>query len=157
MGKLEDIAKEVTPKLAEKLAGPLQEQAMQFVFKRLKVKSKEEAEEKLSTDTNALPQLRMAQQDLEGAIDGKLPDSKRKDWPQIVISLIYNVGYFAVLGVFIAVMFNSGIILDEWVKGVIGTLLGSLTSSLNSANGYWFTSSAGSAAKNEIIAKNGKS
>jgi len=51
---------------------------------------------------------------------------------------------------------TSDIQIDEWVKGIVGTLIGVLTAQLPDVNGYWFRSSSSSAKKTEALAANKK-
>ena len=154
MANLKDIAEKLAPKISEALQGPLQGQVMSIVLKRLKVKTIEEAEAKLSSDPTSVSQLKNAEQDYIDLVEK--PSLKRKwreDMPLILITIIYNVGYFVLLYLFIKITFGAVLVVDGWIQGIVGTLIGVLTAQLPSINGYWFGSSAGSAQKTALIAE----
>jgi len=65
MDKLLQIADSIAPSLAEGLRGPLQAQALLFVFKQFKVKTVEQLEEKLISNDKSLALLQNAQTNYE--------------------------------------------------------------------------------------------
>lgn len=144
MNKLLQIADSITPGLAEALRGPLQAQALLFVFKQFKVKNIEQLESKLESDEKSLSLLQNAQTNYEKALSNApaLEKTSLGELPQITVTLLYNIGYFVLLWAFIEMTLTSGIQIDEWVKGIVGTLIGVLTAQLPDVNGYWFRSSA---------------
>ena len=157
MENLKAIAEKLAPKISGALEGPLQGQVMSILLKRLKVQTMEEAEAKLASDPSAIPQLKNAELDFIELIEK--PSTRRKwreDMPLILITIIYNIGYFLLLYIFIKITFGAVLIVDEWIKGIVGTLIGVLTAQLPSINGYWFGSSAGSAQKSALLAEKNK-
>lgn len=70
--------------------------------------------------------------------------------PQVVLSIVYNVGYFVILYQFINSAMNDSI--GDWQKGVIGTLVGILTAAIPQINNFWFGSSSGSKNKTQHLA-----
>jgi hypothetical protein len=158
MDKLLQIADSIAPSLAEGLRGPLQAQALLFVFKQFKVKNIEQLEEKLDNNDKSLSLLQNAQTNYEKALANApvLEKTSLGELPQITVTILYNVGYFVLLWAFIEMTFTSGIQIDEWVKGIVGTLIGVLTAQLPDVNGYWFRSSSSSAKKTEALAANKK-
>jgi hypothetical protein len=157
LDKLKAIAEKLTPKLREALEGPLQGQVLNYVFKRMKVSNIQEVENKLTNDPSSIKELKQAEQDYVDLTDTPVSIRKRDDVPLIAITIIYNIGYFALLGLFVYMTFGQVVIVDEWVKGIIGTLIGVLTAQLPTINGYWFGSSAGSARKTDALADKIKS
>jgi len=71
-------------------------------------------------------------------------------WPQIVLSTLFVIGYFAVL----FVLMKSGKKLDfkdaQWLQGVFTTILGVLTAAIPQILSFWFGSSLGSKEKNRM-------
>jgi len=70
--------------------------------------------------------------------------AKLNMWPQIVLSTVYNAGYFWILHAFLTMPPGQ---MDEWQKGIVGTLLGVLTAAIPQINSFWFGSSHGSQKK----------
>lgn len=68
---------------------------------------------------------------------------------QIVISVVYNLGYFCILYAFIGSLLEDG--MGDWQKGVIGTLVGILTAAIPQINNFWFGSTAGSKEKTALL------
>ena len=71
--------------------------------------------------------------------------------PQIILSAVYNVGYFIILYQFINSFGTDEI--GEWQKGVIGTLIGILTAAIPQINNFWFGSSSGSKEKTDALSQ----
>lgn len=154
MDKLISIADSITPALAEGLKGPLQAQALLFIFNRFKVKNVDQLTEKLLSDDRSLKLLQEAEKNYLLALDGAPIVSKGTlgEIPQITVTILYNIGYFVLLWAFIEMTLTQELHIDEWVKGIVGTLIGVLTAQLPDVNGYWFRSSASSAKKTEALA-----
>jgi len=70
--------------------------------------------------------------------------------PQILISIVYNLGYFWLLKYFIDNLHSQQ--MDEWQKGVIGTLVGVLTAAIPQINNFWFGSTHSSQKKDVLTA-----
>jgi hypothetical protein len=157
MDKLKIIAGKLAPKIQEALAGPLQGQMLAMIFARMKVSTVEEVENKLETDVKSLGQLKDAEQDYINATSAPSKVAGASQKTLVSLTYIYNVGYFLLLGLFIYFTFGVDILISEWVKGIMGTLIGVLTAQLPTINGYWFGSSAGSRAKTEaLVSQNDK-
>lgn len=65
-------------------------------------------------------------------------------WPQIVLTIMFIVGYFWLLYVFLTADTSA---ISEWQKGILGTLLGILTAAIPQILAFWFGSSHGSQKK----------
>lgn len=64
--------------------------------------------------------------------------------PQITLTVIFNVGYFWLLYIFLTANTSA---ITEWQKGIVGTLLGILTAAIPQILAFWFGSSHGSQKK----------
>ncbi|MEM7399293.1 MAG: hypothetical protein AAF354_10155 [Pseudomonadota bacterium] len=67
-------------------------------------------------------------------------------WPQIALSALYTIGYFAILATVVNMMMGEQEINDA-VMALVSGLLGLLTGELPRINGFWFGSSMGSKEK----------
>lgn len=154
MEKLLSVADSITPSLAEALRSSLQSQALLYIFKSFRVKTIEEVEKSLEINDRSLTLLREAESAFLTAIENGSSVSRLNlgQLPQVCVTLLYNLGYFLLLWAFIDMTLTQELKIDEWVKGIIGTLIGVLTAQLPDVNGYWFRSSASSAKKTEALA-----
>lgn len=152
---MNEVLEKITPKLAEALQGPLQGQAMTLLLKRLKVSTPEEAAKQLQSNPKAIPAAKKAEDDYVKLVEPNVTVEKewRKQTPQLWLMIIFNIGYFIMLGLFVFASFSGGLALDEWVKGIVGTLIGVLTGQLNRINDYWVSSSSGSAQKTDMLSQ----
>lgn len=77
---------------------------------------------------------------------------KTNIWPQIILSSIFVIGYFVLLGLIIA--FHD-IEFGDRVFGVLNTIIGVLTAAIPMILQFWFGSSTGSKDKDRISAMGG--
>lgn len=81
---------------------------------------------------------------LEVADKDSARDLAKKDMrPQIVLSTLFIVGYFAI----VAILFSGAVTIDESIRDMSNILLGVLTANIPSIMGFWFGSSHGSKTK----------
>jgi len=73
--------------------------------------------------------------------------------PQIILSSVYNLGYFVIMGIVIFFAFTNPLPIPESLSMPIGILLGIMTGEIPRINGFWFGSSSGSKAKDEVVNK----
>ncbi len=67
-------------------------------------------------------------------------------WPQIVLSALFIIGYFAILGV---LMYFNGVEINDRVFGILNTVIGVLTAAIPMILQFWFGSSLGSKQKDQ--------
>ena len=70
-------------------------------------------------------------------------------WPQIILSTIFIVGYFVILGN----VMNKRITLDAGMKALVFTLIGVITGEVPRIMAFWFGSSMGSKEKTNKLNK----
>ena len=63
--------------------------------------------------------------------------------PQIVLSALFILGYFAI----VAVLFSGAVVIDESIRDMSNILLGVLTANIPAIMSFWFGSSHGSKTK----------
>lgn len=68
--------------------------------------------------------------------------------PQMVLSTIYSIGYFALLYQFV----TGEIVIPMQNKDLLGPLVGVMTAAQVQIMNFWFGSSAGSTSKNSMLA-----
>lgn len=81
--------------------------------------------------------------------DARLLARETTLWPQIVLSGIFIVGYFTILGLFFSSTFQVP------MSEAFMVMLGVLTAGVPAVMNFWLGSSSGSARKTDILAKNG--
>ncbi|NTU58915.1 MAG: hypothetical protein HGB00_08395 [Chlorobiaceae bacterium] len=69
-------------------------------------------------------------------------------WPQMILAIIYNLGFFGVLWALIASMGNV-LQINASIKDTLIFLLGVMASELKNVNAFWVGSSYGSKEKND--------
>jgi hypothetical protein len=169
--KLKQLLSTIAPALGAAVGGPFGGIAGKFIADKLGDKTANtQAElaslvERAVSDPTMIVQLKQASNDFEkhmasvGVDIFKTEVDDRKDarsmakanmWPQIVLSTVYNVGYFVLLYVFIS---SGATEFNEWQKGIIGTLIGILTAAIPQINSFWFGSSHGSQKKDAATAQ----
>lgn len=76
-------------------------------------------------------------------------------WPQIVLSAIFVIGYFLLLRFIMIgkVSIGSG---DEFLKGVVVTIIGVITAAVPQILNFWFGSSMGSKEKAKELTANSR-
>lgn len=165
---LKGLLGSLAPTLATAIGGPMGGIAMKFIADKFTSGDTGKVEDfLLSADPSALKELKLADIafkthmkeldiDLE-EIAFKDRDSARnlaKEkglFPQVILSIVYTVGYFGVM-----FMFMTGKLQVAPEHNVMfGGLLGILSAAQIQVLNFWFGSSAGSKRKTEVIA-NGK-
>jgi len=157
----------VAPLVGTAIGGPFGGIAGAAIKAALGVKDDDAAIEALKSDPQAVLKLKEAELQFKQFMrdaDLREEDIAAKDrasarelfkvnmWPQITLSTVYNIGYFALLFMFIDLMTSvDAPTLDEWVKGTIGTLIGILTAAIPQINSFWFGSSTGSKEKTAAL------
>ena len=164
---LKKIVGTVSPLLGGALGGPLGGLAGKMLQKALGVDSEEAALAVLESDPDSLLKLKTVEADLEvrmaelGITEAQVHADDRDSardmakakgmMPQVVMSVVYTVGYFGVL-----YMFMTGNLEVKPEQHVMfGGLLGILSAAQIQILNFWFGSSAGSAKKTEILANGG--
>lgn len=163
--KFKEVLKNIAPSLGMAIGGPYGVIAGKLLAGALgeKEPSNEKGLESLVQKAMSDPQLVMKLKEAEQAFDLKMEElgvdiyktevddrksarelAKADMRPQIVLSTLYNIGYFALLYGFIAAGATE---FNEWQKGIIGTLIGILTAAIPQINSFWFGSSHGSQKK----------
>lgn len=163
--KFVDLLKGVAPTIATAIGGPMGGVAMKFLADKFTGGDTGKVEDYLMSANPAdLKELKMADMefrkhmkeldiDLERVHAGDR-DSARKlavsrgVWPQVIFSVIYTVGYFAVLYLFV----TGRVQINDGMKELVGTLLGVMTAAQIQIINFWFGSSAGSKAKTDALA-----
>ena len=164
--KIKGTIAAVAPGLATGLGGPLAGAAVSFITKALGMKEGDEdgAIAALAASPDALLKLKIAEIEYqkfrdelgikEEALHGADRASARAlaiargQFPQISLSMVYTVGYFAIL---FGVMTDLLALPDRssLFSGIMGIMTAAQTQVLN----YWFGSSSGSAKKSEVLAR----
>lgn len=160
--KLKKLLGTVAPALATAYGGPFGGLAAKWISDKLgapEADTPREQLELLEKRPDLLLQLKQIDRDFEkhmasvGVDIFKTEVDDRKDAralargdmrPQIILSTLYNFGYFALLYGFISAGASE---FNEWQKGIIGTLIGILTAAIPQINAFWFGSSHGSQKK----------
>lgn len=65
-------------------------------------------------------------------------------WPQIALSVLFIIGYFALVSVLTWMMTQDGLQINPQVAGILTTVLGVLTANIPQIMQFWFGSSKGS-------------
>ncbi len=129
----------------------------------LGVDSEAAAIEMLESNPDALLKLKEGERAFEtrmrelGIDEEKLRVDDRKDarnlaiqtnyWPQIVLSILFVVGYFVILGLF----FSATLIVP--MNEAFTIMLGVLTAGVPQVMGFWLGSSSGSQSKTALLGK----
>lgn len=141
-------------------AGPIVNMALTAVGAALGVEpTKPAIEAALNNDPEALVKLKTAElafdqrmreldvdvfeiatKDVQSA---RLMALQKTMWPQIVLSVVFLLGYFLVL----KALFDGTIVIEENMRGIVALLLGVLTTNVPIIMAFWFGSSAGSKSK----------
>lgn len=168
--KWKRILSKVAPALGTAIGGPFGTLAGGIVAQALLGKKDATEEEIAAAVEHATPEdfLKLKELDQQFARDMKALDVdifkteiadkasarelyKTNYWPQVVLSTIYNVGYFAMLFLFLTGRVTTDGLPAE-MQGAFLTLLGVLTAALPQINGFWFGSSFGSKEKTTALA-----
>jgi hypothetical protein len=167
--KFKEILKNVAPSLGAAIGGPYGVIAGKLLAGALgeKEPSNEKALDTLVQKAISDPALVMKLKEAEQAFDLKMEElgvdvyktevddrknardmAKLNMWPQIALTIVFIIGYFWLLYVFLTTD-TSGI--SEWQKGIVGTLLGILTAAIPQILAFWLGSSHGSQKKDARI------
>jgi len=156
----------VAPTLATAVSGPFSGVAMKFLADKFTGGNTGEVEDfLLAGSPEVMAQLKMADKDFDVQMKKLDIDIMKIDAgdrasardlaktkgmaPQIILSVVYSVGYFAVV-----YMFMMGHINVEPAHEVMfGGLLGVLTTAQVQIMNFWFGSSSGSKQKTDALAK----
>lgn len=78
---------------------------------------------------------------------------KQNNAPQIILSALFVLGYFAITGLlaYYAVNFAEGEQINPLLFGMLGTVIGVLTAAIPQILNFWFGSSKGSQDKNQMM------
>ena len=165
MTNWKEIVRNVAPVIGTALGGPMAGAATKFIAEKMLGKpnaSEPEIEQAIMTaspeqlaklkDIDAQFKLHMKQLDVDiYELEYKDRDSARKlfevnVWPQIVLSTVFVLGYFAVLYYLMSHPSSLSGSNDKLV-GVFTTVLGVLTAAIPQILNFWFGSSLGSKEK----------
>ncbi len=165
--KLKKIVGTISPLLGGALGGPLGGMAGKMLQKALGVNSDEAALAILESNPDSLLKLKQVEADLEvrmeelGITEEQIHADDRDSaralakekgiTPQVIMSIVYTVGYFVVVFMFMA----NKIQVPPEHSVMFGGLLGVLSASQIQIMNFWFGSSAGSKRKTEVLAANG--
>lgn len=157
----------VAPTLATALGGPMAGMATSAIAEALGVGNSEAEISKTLATAN--PEILVKLKEIDKEFDVKMKeldidleeirykdrDSARKLFsvdkrPQIILSVLFILGYFVVFGVLLA----GGIIIPDNLKEVIFVLVGLLSREIPTIMQFWFGSSTGS--KDKTILMKGK-
>lgn len=160
------IVKTVAPALGTALGGPMAGMAIREIGNRWLGKEQAGSEEIEQAVLNASPdqlaelrkidadfKLRLRELDIDLE---RLEVEDRKSarqlfsvnvWPQILLSGVFGVGYFAVLYLFMA----QDVTVDDTLRDAFNIVLGVLTAAISSILNFWFGSSLGSKEKTQRL------
>ncbi len=159
----QSVVKSVAPTLGTALGGPMGGMATKFLSEKFLGKSDGGELELAKAIASASPEqmlqikqldndfaLQMKQLDIDVfALAVQDRDSARQlfkvnIWPQIILSSIYTIGYFGLLG-FLMHLRNEDF--NPQVFGILTTVMGVLTAAIPQILQFWFGSSQGSKEK----------
>lgn len=165
--KFKELLKTVAPSIGAAIGGPFGGIAGKMIADALgePPPNTEAALQKLVNKALADPALAVKLKEAELAFDAKMAElgvdiyktevddrksaremAKVNMWPQIVISVVYNIIYFLVLKEFIQ-MINTEQEINTQVMMLVSGLLGLMTGEIPRINAFWFGSSHGSQKK----------
>lgn len=156
------IVGNLAPTIATALGGPLAGTATKFIASELLGNESATEKDVEAFISNANPDqlaklrqidndfsIKMAELDIDVfELEVKDRDSARSlakvnMLPQIVLSALFILGYFAIVGI----LFSGAVIIDESIRDMSNILLGVLTANIPSIMSFWFGSSHGSKTK----------
>lgn len=152
------IVSAVAPALGTALGGPLAGTAINVLGQKLLGKpdaSEDDIKDMILTaspdqlvelkkiDAGFKLSMREMQIDLEriGVDDRKSARNLARDnvWPQILLSVVYTLGYFGILvGLMYVAMRDQSLMLDSTVTAVLTTLVGALSAGIPTILKFWF-------------------
>jgi len=159
----------LAPTIATAVGGPMGGVAMKFLADKFVGGDTGKVEDfLLSANPETLKSLKVADMEFKRDMAGlgvdleKIASADRdsardlaKDqgiMPQVILSLVYSIGYFVVMFMFMA----GKIAVPAEHAVMFGGLLGVLSAAQLQIMNFWFGSSAGSKQKTEALARNGK-
>jgi hypothetical protein len=171
MDKLLDLVRTVAPSIASAVGGPLAGMATKAISEALLGKPDGSEEELLQAAARATPEqllaLKRAEQsfavqmreldiDLERIAvadrdSARNREVKTKDWTPKVLAALITLGYFGAL----FYMLRNGLPQHGGSEAML-VMLGTLGTAWGGVVAYYFGSSAGSRAKDELMRQNGK-
>ncbi len=171
MDKLLDLVRTVAPSIASAVGGPLAGMATKAISEALLGKPDGSEEELLQAAARATPEqllaLKKAEQsfavqmreldiDLERIAvadrdSARNREVKTKDWTPKVLAALITLGYFGAL----FYMLRNGLPQHGGSEAML-VMLGTLGTAWGGVVAYYFGSSAGSRAKDELMRQNGK-
>lgn len=154
----------VAPTIATAIGGPFAGVAVKMVADKLGIESSESALQEAVASGNPDVMLQLKQVDADFKIKMRELDIKEQQlnvdntksarslfsvnkWPQITLSAIFIVGYFAVL----IYLFSGSVKMNDDTKGILTLLLGLITREVPTIMQFWFGSSVGSKEKSEEL------
>lgn len=171
--KVKQVVGTVAPGLAAGLGGPLAGAATTFILQAMGLKPDQEdqAIAALAADPNAILQLKVAEieyqkflkqaeidfekiaaDDRGAGMSARAMAVAKGMWPQVALSLVYNIGYFMLVNKFIELMTAPETVhVDPWMQGTVGVLIGILSMAIPQILAFWFGSTSGSNRKNEMF------
>jgi len=158
----------LAPTIGTALGGPMGGVAMKFLADKFTGGDTGSVEDfLLSADPATLGQLKLAEIEFQKTMreldidleqihaadrDSARGLAKTKGfWPQVVISAVYSIGYFAVVFAFL----GGSLTVSPEYEVMLGGLLGVLSTAQVQIMNFWFGSSSGSKEKTQVMA-NGK-
>ena len=157
----------VAPLLGTALGGPFGGVAGKMIQDALGVDSESAAIVELQTNPDALISLRQVEADFKikmkeiGIAEDQLHaddrDSARKlaiakgTGFQAVLTVVFMVGYFGLMGLFLMQEATDLPQLNDWQRGQVGVLIGVLTAAIPQLLAFWFGSSKGSKEKTAMM------
>ncbi len=167
LGKaLKQVIGSVAPTLGAAVGGPFAGVAMKFLADKFTGGDTGEVEDfLLAANPETLKELKLAEKEFqshmreldirEEELHAGDRDSARKlaiargMEPQVVLSVVFVVGYFGLLGMLISGVWQ----IPEDQAGLFGPLLGVMTAGVIKILDFWFGSSAGSKSKTAALAR----
>lgn len=165
---LKSLLTNVAPLFGSTLGGPMGGVAMKFLADKFTDGDTGSVEDfLLSANPETLQQLKVAEMefdkemkrldiDLEKVNAGDRASARElaKETgitPQVILSVVYTVGYFGVLFMFMTGQLNVPEAYASMFSGLLGVLSAAQVQIMN----FWFGSSSGSKRKTEALARNG--
>ena len=153
----------IAPKLATALGGPLAGVAVNMATKALGIEANEDALESIITSGDPEVLLKLKQVEKDFTVEMRRLDIKETElsnedrqgarqlfkvnkWPQIILSTIFIVGYFIILGL----LLSGNLSIPQGLGEVVMLLLGLLTREVPTIMQFWFGSSSGSKDKDKV-------
>ncbi len=164
---LKKIIGTAAPALATALGGPLAGSAVKFLSGKILGKDEGTEDELIKAIEGWTPEQRLQLKSIDNEYNLKMRqqgidvfeiETREKQsarqmavstnnlWPQIILAIGYNVGFFVILGMLIANL-GGAINIASGIKEALILLLGVMAGELKNINAFWVGSSYGSTAK----------